>query len=106
MPKAGSHGPEERAAVLERQRRLKMARSAHAYVRGNTVRFYEWLDGLARGTLPEGPPVWICGDCHLGNLGPLADADGHVDIQATRRTTSSASGCRWRAPRGAQTCQA
>ncbi|AWB22613.1 MULTISPECIES: DUF2252 family protein [Methylobacterium] len=81
MPKAGSHGPEERAAVLERQRRLKMARSAHAYVRGNTVRFYEWLDGLARGTLPEGPPVWICGDCHLGNLGPLADADGHVDIQ-------------------------
>ncbi|BAQ47637.1 MULTISPECIES: DUF2252 family protein [Methylobacterium] len=81
MPKARSHGPEERAAVLERQRRLKMARSAHAYVRGNTVRFYEWLDGLARGTLPEGPPVWICGDCHLGNLGPLADADGHVDIQ-------------------------
>jgi uncharacterized protein (DUF2252 family) len=22
-----------------------------------------------------------CGDCHLGNLGPLADADGHVDVQ-------------------------
>lgn len=67
--------------MLERQRRLKMARSAHAYVRGNTVRFYEWLYGHARGTLPEGPPVWICGDCHLGNLGPLADADGRVDIQ-------------------------
>ncbi|MGY2051355.1 DUF2252 family protein [Methylobacterium sp. JK268] len=74
-------GPEQRAAVLERQRTLKMARSAHAYVRGNTLKFYEWLDGLARGTLPEGPPVWICGDCHLGNLGPLADADGSVDIQ-------------------------
>ncbi len=43
--------------------------------------FYEWLDGLAQGTLPEGPPVWICGDCHAGNLGPLADADGRVDIQ-------------------------
>ncbi|MFC6051184.1 DUF2252 family protein, partial [Methylobacterium hispanicum] len=28
-----------------------------------------------------GPPVWICGDCHLGNLGPLADAEGRVDIQ-------------------------
>ena len=67
--------------MLERQRTLKMARSAHAYVRGNTLKFYEWLDGLARGTLPEGPPVWICGDCHLGNLGPLADADGRVDIQ-------------------------
>src|SRR5215831_2160924 len=31
--------------------------------------------------LPAGPSVWICGDCHLGNLGPLADADGHVDVQ-------------------------
>ncbi|WP_425324730.1 DUF2252 family protein [Methylobacterium dankookense] len=81
MPKIGSYGPEERAAVLERQRTLKMARSAHAFVRGNTLKFYEWLDGLARGTLPEGPPVWICGDCHLGNLGPLADVDGRVDIQ-------------------------
>ncbi|MCJ2048134.1 DUF2252 family protein [Methylobacterium sp. J-070] len=81
MPETRSFGPAERAAVLERQRTLKMARSAHAYVRGNTVTFYEWLDGLARGTLPEGPPVWICGDCHLGNLGPLADADGRIDIQ-------------------------
>ncbi|MBK3403727.1 DUF2252 family protein [Methylorubrum populi] len=77
----GTYGPEERAIVLERQRTLKMARSAHAYVRGNTLKFYEWLDGLPRGTLPEGPPIWICGDCHLGNLGPLADADGLVDIQ-------------------------
>lgn len=81
MPDIQSLGPDERAAVLERQRTQKMAKSAHAYVRGNTVKFYEWLDGLARGTLPEGPPVWICGDCHLGNLGPLADADGRVDIQ-------------------------
>lgn len=81
MPKNRKLGLEERAAVLERQRRLKMAKSAHAYVRGNTVKFYAWLDGLARGTLPEGPAVWICGDCHLGNLGPLADADGRVDIQ-------------------------
>ncbi|MGY6282593.1 DUF2252 family protein [Methylorubrum extorquens] len=77
----GAYGPEERALVLERQRTLKMAQSAHAYVRGNTLKFYEWLEGLTRGTLPEGPPVWICGDCHLGNLGPLADADGRVDIQ-------------------------
>jgi uncharacterized protein (DUF2252 family) len=81
MPETRTFGPEERVAVLERQRTLKMARSAHAYVRGNTLKFYEWLDGLPRGTLPEGPPVWICGDCHLGNLGPLADAEGHVAIQ-------------------------
>jgi uncharacterized protein (DUF2252 family) len=24
--------------------------------------------------------VWICGDCHLGNLGPLADVKGRVEI--------------------------
>jgi len=24
--------------------------------------------------------VWICGDCHTGNLGPIADVDGHVSI--------------------------
>ena len=81
MRDEADYGPDQRAAALERQRTLKMAKSAHAYVRGNTVQFYEWLDGLTRGTLPEGPPVWICGDCHLGNLGPLADAEGRVDIQ-------------------------
>ena len=57
-----------------------MARDAHAYVRGSTVKFYEWLEA-SDGKLPAGPSVWICGDCHLGNLGPLADADGHVDVQ-------------------------
>lgn len=57
-----------------------MARSAHAYVRGNTLRFYEWLEA-AGGKLPEGPPIWICGDCHVGNLGPVASAKGHVEIE-------------------------
>ena len=33
------------------------------------------------GKVPAGPPLWICGDCHLGNLGPLADADGNVDVR-------------------------
>src|ERR1700733_13276222 len=59
---------------------LKMARSAHAYVRGNTVKFYEWLGSVASKQLPAGPPVWICGDYHLGNLGPLASEDGRVEI--------------------------
>src|ERR1700753_1714581 len=72
----------DRVAILSRTRALKMASSTHAYVRGNTVKFYEWLaESRAADKLPVGPPVWICGDCHLGNLGPLADADGHVDIQ-------------------------
>jgi uncharacterized protein (DUF2252 family) len=58
-----------------------MARSTHAYVRGNTAKFYEWLDASpVAKTLPVGPPVWICGDCHLGNLGPVADVDGRIAI--------------------------
>jgi transposase len=31
-----------------------MARSPRAYVRGNTVRYYEWLEGLESGALPRG----------------------------------------------------
>ncbi len=58
-----------------------MASSAHAYVRGNTPKFYEWLAEADNRRVPEGPPVWICGDCHVGNLGPLADTDGQIDIQ-------------------------
>src|ERR1700742_5154235 len=73
--------PGDRASALRTQQTLKMARSAHAYVRGSTVQFYEWLKAQKRGSLPEGPPVWICGDCHAGNLGPLAAVDGRVAIQ-------------------------
>jgi uncharacterized protein (DUF2252 family) len=72
--------PHDRQSTLVRARQLKMARSAHAYVRGSTVKFYEWLEDSAN-KLPAGPPVWICGDCHLGNLGPLADAKGRVAVQ-------------------------
>lgn len=73
--------PDARQAALAAAQRLKMARSPHAYVRGNTAQFYDWLRHLKRGHLPEGPPVWICGDCHVGNLGPLAHSDGRVGIQ-------------------------
>lgn len=59
-----------------------MARSTHAYVRGNTSRFYEWLQSdKVKAGLPVGPDVWICGDCHTGNLGPVADLKGNLDIQ-------------------------
>jgi uncharacterized protein (DUF2252 family) len=73
--------PKERPEVLAFRRNQKMARSAHAYMRGNTQKFYEWLDSTAGKALPDGPQVWICGDCHVGNLGPLANVKGHVDIQ-------------------------
>jgi len=73
---------DRRARLLDRRRLRKMAKSAHAYVRGNTAQFYEWLGELDGSVgVPEGPPVWICGDCHLGNLGPLAAADDRIDIQ-------------------------
>ena len=73
--------PGDRERVLTETRNLKMARSAHAYVRGSTVSFYKWLESSRRAKLPEGPPVWICGDCHVGNLGPLADNKGRVLVQ-------------------------
>jgi uncharacterized protein (DUF2252 family) len=73
--------PDDRSAALTRCRNLKMSQSAHAYVRGNTVQYYEWLASLKAGTLPDGPPVWICGDCHLNNLGPVANTAENVEIQ-------------------------
>ncbi|HEY1226503.1 MAG TPA: DUF2252 family protein, partial [Ramlibacter sp.] len=72
--------PDARQSHLLAIRNAKMAGSAHAYVRGSTLRFYEWLDSLAPRSLPEGPPVWICGDAHVSNIGPVANADGEIDI--------------------------
>jgi uncharacterized protein (DUF2252 family) len=73
--------PHARQPTLTSARNSKMSRSAHAYVRGNTLRFYEWLDSVAPRTLPQGPAIWICGDCHVGNLGPVANVDGRIEIQ-------------------------
>ena len=81
MKSKQSHAPSDRASALRAQQSLKMARSAHAYVRGSTVKFYEWLEDQKRGALPEGPAIWICGDCHAGNLGPVAAVDGRIAIQ-------------------------
>ncbi len=74
--------PPDRKEFLEQRRRLKMAESAHAYVRGNTQQFYEYLKSKeAPKSIPSGPPIWICGDCHIGNLGPIADLNGKIEIQ-------------------------
>ena len=72
--------PADRLSRLTALRNEKMAESAHAYVRGSTVKFYEWLASADHVTVPEGPSVWICGDCHVGNLGPVAGADGSLEI--------------------------
>jgi uncharacterized protein (DUF2252 family) len=70
----------QREALLDRRRQMKMARSAHAYVRGSTEHFYEWLNARTVA-LPEGPAIWICGDCHLGNLGPVARSNEQVEVE-------------------------
>jgi uncharacterized protein (DUF2252 family) len=71
-----------RLGVLRTARDLKMARSTHAYVRGSTASFYEWLANSPDiDLIPNGPSMWICGDCHVGNLGPIAGAHGRIDIQ-------------------------
>ena len=75
------HTAKTRAQLLQQRRTLKMAASAHAYVRGNTVQFYEWLNEHAGKAIPSGPDIWICGDCHIGNLGPVSNASGNVDVQ-------------------------
>ena len=77
FPKA--HG--ERQPILALRRDAKMATSAHRYVRGSTQRFYEWLSTRSAKALPHGPHIWICGDCHVGNLGPVARSDGRVEIE-------------------------
>jgi uncharacterized protein (DUF2252 family) len=68
-----------RTSIADRNR--KKAASAHAYVRGSMARFYEWLEDSDRPPLPEGPHVWICGDCHVGNLGPVTSKSGDLAVQ-------------------------
>ena len=82
-PSPAAPGPQDRQAALVAERNRKMATSAHAYVRGSTVRFYEWLDRSDRCHVPDGPEVWISGDCHSGKHRPVASADGRIARYAT-----------------------
>jgi uncharacterized protein (DUF2252 family) len=68
--------PDQRMPLLTAHRNRMMAASVPAYVWGSTTWYYEWLQASGRAALPEGPPVWICGDCHVGNLGPVGSVDG------------------------------
>jgi uncharacterized protein (DUF2252 family) len=73
--------PDQRQAALDHLRNQKMAASAHAYVRGSTARFYAWLEASDRPAVPDGPALWICGDCHVGNLGPVGSVRGKIAIE-------------------------
>ncbi len=81
MKRKNDSDPGNRMKLLVAKRNRKMAGSAHAYVRGSTTRFYEWLEASSGLALPEGPQAWICGDCHVGNLGPVANTAGALAIQ-------------------------
>lgn len=70
-----------RLPMLHERRDLKMARDPHAFVRGSTEQFYQWLATTAGRAIPEGPQVWICGDAHVGNLGPVARCDEQVVVE-------------------------
>lgn len=81
MSKYRIYGPDERQDALRGRRLRKMARSAHGYVRGNTQQFYEWLSEMPKIALPDIEPIWICGDCHIENLGALAGRTGDIAVQ-------------------------
>ncbi|HMA50268.1 MAG TPA: DUF2252 family protein [Magnetospirillaceae bacterium] len=73
--------PSGRGALLRARQQRKMACSPECYVRGSTRQFYDWLDSDKRTRLSDGPEIWICGDCHIGNIGPLADHQGNIAIE-------------------------
>jgi uncharacterized protein (DUF2252 family) len=73
--------PSGRGALLKARQRHKMACSSERYVRGSTRQFYDWLEEDKRTRLSDGPEVWICGDCHVGNIGPLGDPQGNIAIE-------------------------
>ena len=73
LARSSSHeiiGPSGSRPRLQARRDHQLLRSAHAYVAVNTLHFYEWLAEAPAANIPEGPPVWICGDRHLGDGGP------------------------------------
>ena len=72
--------PRQRAPALKLIQNKKMARSAFDYVRGGPTKFYEWLS-KEPAAIPAGPEVWICGDCHVGNLGPTANVEGEFKVE-------------------------
>jgi uncharacterized protein (DUF2252 family) len=86
--------PHDRKRLLDQTRNLKMARSPHRYVRGSIAKFYQRVDDLKGGAIPECSAILIHGDCHSGNLGPIANRDGAIAASPSRRDESSHPGDR------------
>lgn len=81
ISESAARAQELRIPQLHQRRDLKMARDAHAYVRGSTTQFYEWLGTASGRGIPQGPTIWICGDAHVGNLGPIARCDERIEVE-------------------------
>jgi uncharacterized protein (DUF2252 family) len=62
----------ERASALAALRAKKVADAAHAFVRANAGFFY---DHVSPRSLPTGPRIYICADCHSENIGAIAGDD-------------------------------
>ncbi len=71
----------DREDALNALRNHKMARSVHTFVRGSTDKFYAWLEDMEKDAIPIGPAIWIGGDCHIGNLGPVGTVLGKIDVE-------------------------
>jgi len=55
-----------------------MRRRAVRRTGAHGARFYEWF---SERRIPVGPPIWVCGDLHVGNLGPVANARCDVSLE-------------------------
>lgn len=74
--------PGRRGRKLIQLRNRKIAKSVHAFVRGSTTQFYEWLEDSDR-VLPHGPSIWICGDAWLATkVRPLGEDLHHSQHRA------------------------
>ncbi len=74
------NSPRERQARLQDLQDTKMSESAHGFVRASLPLFYRTLEERPGHSFPLGPPVWICGDCHVENVGAVADAAGVTEL--------------------------
>ena len=58
-----------------------MSLSANAFVRGRADLFYSTLAEFTKVSIPEGPADLISGDCHVENIGAVADLEGDTEME-------------------------
>lgn len=71
--------PKKRGEWLAALRAQKMAADPHAFVRASAQLFYDVVE-KTRSSIPKGPAIWICGDCHSENIGAVPTAHGSASL--------------------------